>query len=366
MRQILSRYVSSLFLQTSTLFAAGLILLASVVDFAVRIKQFLEMGLEDGLLFQYYLYKIPFLLPFLLPVALLMAAAFTLIRLARANEIVPILMGGWSMRRLCAPFLAASAVTCLLVVAIEELVLPAIGAPMNIIEERIHRVDRSRALTARGLDGDLMFAKEFDWGTLTGKSVQITILDEQGQLAKEIHAQVARWIPEKKEWFLAQGHSQDFENGQYKTKRLPDGSEAMDRTTFGEEGTSISLSIEPSQFTTFNFYSSYRPLKETRNLIERYPNVSSYRSQFYQRFTNPLTSILIMLLGLPIVATVRSRGSFFVGSSICFFVVAAYFGVVLVAQTLGSRGFISVELGSFGPIALFTGVGIYRYAIMRT
>jgi lipopolysaccharide export LptBFGC system permease protein LptF len=368
MTQILSRYVAVLFLQAALLFSTGLILLASVIDFAVRIKQFLEMKIDSpaGFVAQYYLYKIPFLMPFLLPPALLMAAAFTLIRLARANEIVPILMGGRSMRQVCAPFLAVAAAATLLTAAVEEYVLPAFGKEMNLLEERAHRADLSRAMSARSVTGDLIFAKEFDWSTLTGRQVQITLLDANGQLAREIIAETAQWRPERKEWFLTHGYLQDFVNGRRKTKLLPDGSEALDRTLFGGEGYALSLMIEPAQFTTFSFYSSYRPFEETRELVRRYPNVMTYRSQWYQRFLNPFTSIVLMLLGLPVIATVRSKGSFFVGATLCFFVVMAYFGIVLLVQTLGLRGALSLELASFGPPALFALFGAYRYATLRT
>ncbi len=368
MRSILSRYVAWLFVQAWALFTLGLLFLALIIDFAIRLGQFLDAKLASPAHFIsiYYLHKIPFLLPYLPPTSLLLASSFTLIRLSRANELVPILMGGRSLRMICLPFVAAALLTGVGIAFLEEYVIPLAAGNMTLLEERAYRGEGSMAMHARSARGDQMYATRFNWTNLTGVNVQITLVDGLGRVSEEIKAKEAMWLPEQKGWLLSNGEIQPFVDGRRKTRLNPDGSETLDRSTFDLNGFFIPIRIEPEKFTSFDYYASYRSLEATRRLMDQYPQIAAYRAQFMARFVSPLSPLVLLLVGLPMIGVLRIRGSALVGGALCFLLVAAYFGAVLAGSGIGTRGSVPMEVASLAPTGLFLILGVALFGRMRT
>jgi lipopolysaccharide export system permease protein len=368
MTTILSRHVAGRFLQSLGLFLASLVALAVIIDFAVILRRLLDMRLSNPAAFvlEYYLLKVPFLLPFLLPVSILLATAFTLTRLSRGNELVPILMGGCSLRRVCGTFLVAGAGGGLALAALEEYLLPAVAPRMTLIETTVYKTDQSKACHARGPGGNQMFLLTFEWSTLLGKSAQVTLVDDSGQLAREIVSEEARWLPDRKGWLFLRGTIQEFEGGRRRVRRLPDGSEVLDQKPIDERGVFLSTGIEPAHFTTFDYYESYRTLAETRRRMKDFPRVVAHRIQYYSRFAAPLTPVILLLLGIPLMNVLGARHTALVGGALCFLVALAYFSVVLLGQELGGRSLIPAEAAAFGPLSLFAAAGAGGFLWMRT
>jgi lipopolysaccharide export system permease protein len=368
MFQMLSRYVTLLFIQSWILFSSGLLLLTTVIDFAVKIQQFFDQRVANPLEFVvlYYFEKLPFFLPYLLPTSLLLAAAFTLIRLSRANEIVPILMGGRSLRRVCAPFLVMAVLVGAGLAAIEELVIPPAAVSMTLLEERVYHSDGVLTLHARSAQGDQLYATKFDWSSLSGQNFDFMLVDAKGQIMREIKARFGRWLPEQKCWVLSDGEVVEFEGGHMKLIEQPDTRKVLDRKTFGAEGYRVPIRIEPEKFTAFDYYASYRTLEETRKLIEQFPHIAAYRKQYLQRFITPVTPIVLLLLGLPLIGVLRVRGSALVGGALCAFVLACYYGAMLFGSFLGDRGVLPVEAAALGPTAVFLLIGGFTFSRLRT
>src|SRR5215475_7508178 len=112
MTRLLDRYVLGIFLPAVLLFTVTLLFLFIAVDFASKLGRFLEIKSLDIPLYRfiltYYLYRVPLLLLILIPSVMLFAPTFTVIKLARANEILPIATSGISLRRMALPFVTAA------------------------------------------------------------------------------------------------------------------------------------------------------------------------------------------------------------------------------------------------------------------
>ena len=110
MIRLLDRYVLSIFLPAFGLFTVAFLALFLAVDFASNLGKFLDLKSVDLLPFvlRYYGCRLPMMATYLLPVVALFAPIFTVIKLSRTNEILPVAASGTSLRRLsgCAPMRA--------------------------------------------------------------------------------------------------------------------------------------------------------------------------------------------------------------------------------------------------------------------
>lgn len=127
--RLLDRYVLGIFIPALAMFTLTLLFLFIAVDFAAKLSKFLELRDLSLIKFvaTFYAVRIPMLLVILLPSVLLFAPTFTVIKLARANEILPIAASGISLRRLSLPFLAAACLGSLGMAAIDEFILPRVA-----------------------------------------------------------------------------------------------------------------------------------------------------------------------------------------------------------------------------------------------
>ena len=129
MTRLLDRYVLGIFIPALALFTVTLLFLFVAVDFAAKLGKFLEI--KDTALvpfiLKFYLYPIPMLLVILIPAVLIFAPTFTVIKLARANEILPIATSGISLRRMSLPFVVTAMLASIAMGAMEEFVLPRVG-----------------------------------------------------------------------------------------------------------------------------------------------------------------------------------------------------------------------------------------------
>jgi lipopolysaccharide export system permease protein len=366
MMRILDRYILGTFLWALAVFSIGFTTLVLVADFAVKIGKFLELKNVAVLPFigLYYAVRLPMAASYLLPTVVLFASMFTVIKLARTNEILPIAASGTSLRRMTFPFLGTAFLATTAIAASEEFVLPRLREEISRTEEILVHMEMSYDVEA--YDGwTKLRADSYDHvGRRIKGRVRIEHLDEDAQTDLTVSAQRGQWDDLRKRWVVFDGEIEYPkqvvypENAKPHTRRLP----------IPPEGFVVPASFGPQALIKSRSFTSrfpFAPLSELIADARRYPRLPSMRVKVYARFAFPLSPVILLLLGLPFVVTAASK-SFLKGLFIAFLLALAYYVAYMGFLDLGNQGVMPPPAAAFGPTGAFGAAGMMAFARMRT
>ncbi len=366
MIRLLDRYVLSIFLPALAMFTVAFVALFLTVDFASKLGRFLELKDVPLLLFlgEYYLVRVPMILTFLLPCVLLFAPIFTVVKLSRTNEILPVAASGTSLRRMCLPFLGVAVLGGLAMAVMDEFVLARIGDRITDTEEILNARGVSHAVEE--YDGyTKLWAKKYDvvHKELSG-AVRITKLDDDARTIEIIDAARARWHGGRRRWVAYEGTIEyplqlvikDGEKPQTRREPIP------------PEGSVIEAPFTPDSLrksTSFTSRFPFATFSKLRQDMKRYPHVPSCTLKVHNRFSFPLSALVLVLIGLPFVVAAHSK-SMAKGLFFCFLLCVGYYLAYFACTDLGNRGTIHPVLGAWLPSLAFGLFGLGAFSRMRT
>src|SRR5688572_12298375 len=149
------------------------------------------------------------LMTILIPSVMIFAPTFTVIKLARSNEILPIAACGTSLRRMSAPFIVAAILATLSMASLDEWIMPLVGD--KIIETDNKFSVKNMRSNVQDYDGNTkLWAATWDLKDqlLTGGdqvNVRFTLLDVDKHMVEVVTARRARWDGQLKRWVAYDG-----------------------------------------------------------------------------------------------------------------------------------------------------------------
>lgn len=366
MTRLLDRYVLGIFLPALALFTATLLFLFIAVDFASKLNKFLELRNIALLPFvmEYYLVRVPMLLVILIPSVMLFAPTFTIIKLARANEILPIAASGISLRRMALPFVVAAFLGSAAMVLLDEVVLPKVGDQISETED-IFGV-RNEKYNVEDYDGQTkIFAKKYSVESLLmSMDVRITQLDGNKQPFEIITATECRWDAKRKRWVAFNGAVERPFELEYVDGQKP----RTKKFAIPAEGYVVESKLKPETIRKSSGLSSRFSFLRFRALVQemrRYPHVPSATLKVHARIAFPLSPVVLLLVGIPFVTDPQSK-SFIKGLIFCFLLAVGYYMTHFACVDLGSRGGLPPVVAAWFPVTTFGIAGIVAFARMRT
>jgi lipopolysaccharide export system permease protein len=366
MTRLLDRYILGIFIPALALFSVTLLFLFIAVDFAAKLGKFLE--LKDvalvAFILKFYLYRIPMLLVILIPAVLIFAPTFTVIKLARANEILPIATSGISLRRMSLPFVVAAFLAGLVMAAMEEFVLPRIAVQIARSDAELAR--RGYDWNVEDYDGHTkLWAKYYSMRkNLLSGGVRITRLDASMQPVEIITAEEARWDSHLKRWVALKGsveypleiiHKPGIKPYTRKDEIPPEGKVAEC------ELTPQTLQKDMGNIGRGSFDSLESQIQE----MNKYPHVPAFVLRVHARFSFPLSPLVLLLVGLPFVMDPHSK-SFVKGLIFCFLLALGFYLTHFQCADLGNKGRIPPVVAAWFPIVSFGSAGLVAFWRMRT
>lgn len=339
--RLLDRYVLSIFLAAFVVFLLAFVFLFVVVDFSARLPRFLSLkDLAIGpFILRYYGVRLPFVLWIVLPAIALFAAMFTLVRLQKANELVPVVVSGVSLHRVSVPFVAVSALCAAAVFALDEWVLPAVTTSMSETEEALLANVRSKRVVAYDRLLNYVTAAESEQGGRVLRDAQVTRSRESGRPIFVVQAAAARWDETRRRWVFSDGSVTWYdEDGQIARIEEPGRQPRMKREAFGADGYVLeSCKIAPEELQRRALFAGeFDGLRDLRRKIREYPQVAAFRAALHRKFAFPLSGVILLLLGLPFVVSAQGR-SFVRGLTLCLLVCAAYYVAFFLLGNLEDR-----------------------------
>lgn len=218
--RILDRYVLRTFLFNYLISFLVLIGMYIVLDMVFNFDELVErkgnttitnlqvaIGIAD-----YYFYQIFIIFVHLSGIIPVVAAAFTLIRLSRFNELSAILSAGVPLLRVAMPIIIAAVLMQALLAIDQELVIPNIIPKLTRQHDELYAQSAGKSFVIQAMQDDrngLLFAGKFTAGTPQSPAImhEVDIIerDEQLQPVAHITAERAEWDAESQRWNLAKG-----------------------------------------------------------------------------------------------------------------------------------------------------------------
>ena len=297
---LLKRYILLQFSKNIMTIMLSFIAIYVLIDFFEKIDNFMEKGKSFGLIAEFFLFNIPFILEQMGPVCILLAGVVTLGILNHSNELIALKACGIPLKKIVAPIIAAGVAVTLIQLAISQFILPITVARTNEIwnKEVKGRVPlgiyRNGRYYYRGVDGFYSFARpdphknEFlnfsyaSWGS-------------NYQLDSLIAAERAQW--QGGIWTLYQGQVQTaLHDNQYLTETFP-------RRDFGFPEKPADFFISEYHSMELSLVGLYREALHKRSPDE----AREAWADFFGRISYIMLGLPLLLLGLPLLLLVYRK-----------------------------------------------------------
>jgi lipopolysaccharide export system permease protein len=370
MLRILDRYVLGIFLSALIVFSVCFMALFLIVDFSTRLPRFLNLQTIQILPFiaRYYSIRLPLFLLYVLPTVSLFAAMFSMVKLQKSNEIVPIVTSGTSMQRVALPFVVCAVLIAGGAFALDELVLPGLTDALAETDEILLSRETTQKPAAMDRRGNHITAQQYDHVNKVLTEAIITRCWPNNLTKEVIHANVVRWDRDRDRWIVFGGTISYFDEdgnpitvddgGRPKLKKepLPPVGAVLEDFDITPDDLQRRLSISGDFDTVPSLVRKIR--------VE--PTNVRHKLALHNKFSFPLSCVVLLLLGLPFAAQTHIRAGVMRGLMLCLVVTAAYYTVHFILLDRAKRQQIDPVVASWFATALFGALGIAHYARMKS
>ncbi len=311
-------------------------------------ENFREAGWSPFLGFcRYYALNIPFVLAELLPFAVLAGGLWAIQQMARRNELVLVVSGGVSLRRLGWPLLLSALVIGMIFAVLKEKALPAL-APLRHEVDRIvkgHSDDNLREIELlRDGRGHLVSLREFDVSTDTAWGVTLKTAGKP--------TDPGIYLPSMT--FHRTGESE----GEWRTKLVDEAGV--------ESPALVPTDLSPHDVEIASRNLMFLPVGELQRLLDRRPERIDVAVLLHSHFAFPFRVLVLLFLGLPLVLSATLRSAY-LAVTLSIIISMLSFAAHAIGTELGRRGeLLSPVAAAWAPILLCSAIGIVGWFRVRT
>jgi lipopolysaccharide export system permease protein len=343
--KILDRYVLVAFLKNYLISFMVLIGLYIVLDMVFNFDELAEVqskthagGVASMLTMlraigDYYFFQTFRIFIHLSGIIPIVAAAFTLIRLTRFNELTAQLAAGVPLVRIAAPIVIAAIVLNGLLILDQEILIPQMIPKLvrkhDEIQQSSHRTFAIRAMQDE--QNGLLNAGRYHPETQTSEpwmeQIDVIQFDERFMPVAHISAQRADWDPRGKQWKLTNG-------------RMVTGLRPGETVTKEKAWPAYRSNITPDEVSLYRSgeYVELLPSARITLLLERpksYGTIDLQRVK-HNRFTQPVLNVLLILLAIPWLMS-REPGKIKQGIMFCVMLCGACLGTVFLCYQVAGK-----------------------------
>jgi len=371
--RIVDRYIAREFLFSYMVAILVILSLRILIDLFVQFDEFIESQPDGsapgaltviGYIVDYYGPKTLEYFRDFSGTIILLAAAFSLARLSRQNELVAILASGVSLKRVIAPIVILSFTLNLLMSFDQEVILPPLAdrlarssdemAGLHTVSVELLPDGGSEPKNQPLPDQSLFRARRYDPEKKTIDNL-LVILRHEGQMTGRITAEKAAWDQEQKLWRLENGWLISTDNAANGEKITP---LAVYRSSFSADYLWLQRNSD---------YKTLMSSAELTGLLRRGMKPAEYNeiiTEKHFRITDPIINMVMLLLSLPLLASRERRSTktalllALLGAGGCFL---ATFTCKLLAG-----GMLDPFLTASLPVIIFFPLSILSYDSIKT
>jgi len=309
--RILERYilksVVSIFLLCLTVFVS----LYVIIDLFSNLGDIITQNSSFEIIVRYYLSYLPIIFTQVSPICCLLAILYAFGSLNRDNEIIAMRSSGLSIMQIAKTVIVFGAIVSTMVFLVTDKFVPQSLALNLRIKEQIESgkqsaIDKRNApinnLCMYGMRNRLFFISKFLPAEQGMEGITILEHDSQQNLTKKIVANRGEFIDGL--WYFQQVITYNF---------------SLDGQTTGEprylEEEIMAIPESPQQFLTHRQRPEHMTIVQLDEYIWKLSKsgavsvIKNLKVDLWQRFTAPLTSFIIIFLGIPFALRMRKRAT---------------------------------------------------------
>lgn len=290
---IIDRYIIRKFLGTFFYSITLLILIVIIFDLSEKIDDFLtKQAPLDAIIFDYYFNFIPFFINLFSSLFTFISVIFFTSRLAARTEIIAILGGGISFRRLLRPYMIAATLLVILTIYLANFLIPITNKQLREFEKKYYKnPQQSRDLNIHMQIDPGVFVYVETWDKEKKQGTRFTMERfEDKKLVYKIIADKIAWDTIKSEWRMSNFYSKRYlANG---NQKLETGSSKDTLMTLHPNDFMVDVEdIKTMNFNQLNDFIAREKLKGSKN-------VRQYEVEKHKRFAFPISAIILTLIGV--------------------------------------------------------------------
>lgn len=347
---ILDRYIINKYLSTFFFAVMLFTLIAIFIDISEKMDDFIKHKPPlSVLIFDYYLWFIPYFMGVFGPVFLFLSTVFFNAKLAQNTEIIAILNSGSPYIRFLKPYLISAFIVFLIYLVANTHILPVADQHrLRFEDEWVHetKVTQNNNIYYMLNDSAVIHMQSFNYIDSVGFNCSIESLKNH-KIVNRVFATRIIWNRQKRLWTL--------ENMQ---QRLFLGN---DEPVIHRVSLDTVLNIRPNEFIQKAGYVSTMTNPELNEFIrkekEKGAPVHRFYVELYKRVAVPASFFVLTLLAVA-VSSRKSRGGTGVHLAIGFIIAILYLFLIQVFNVMGNGGVLTPWLAVWTPAVLFLFVAL--------
>ena len=354
--KILDRYILGKFLGTYLFAIAMIIVVVVIFDYVEQIDDFTELHAPlKGIIFDYYLNFIPFFINQFSGLFTFIAVIFFTSKMAYQTEIVAMLSGGMSFRRLMWPYFLGALIISALSLSLNMWVIPVSQRDRVAFEsqylKRRKNFQYDRHIYRQTEPGQFVYLRGFS-GTTGQASFFALEKYENGSMTSVLEAADARFDPETKRWTASRYTQRTFDSLRHETfiqERNLDTLINLDVVEMGR----ISELIKTMRIGELNEFLDQQRAKGS-------DSIRIIEVEKHARYAYPLSAFVLTLIGVSL-SSRKVRGGtglhIGVGITLCF----SYILFNRFFEEFAKSGTLNAGLAVWFPNIIYMFIGIYLY-----
>ncbi|MBZ5632838.1 MAG: LptF/LptG family permease [Acidobacteriia bacterium] len=363
--QVVDTYLLSSFLFYFVLWLTSFVLMFHVFTFFELLSDIIKNHIAMGRVFTYLFFLTPRLIYRFTPISVLTSVLVVFGVLTKNNEVTAFKACGVSMYRLTVPILVGGFLLSGGLFAFDHYWVPEADRVQDAIRAEIKGKPAQTFLDPNrtwfyGLEDRIFYYKYFDQKARVMGGVNVFEIDpETFRLKKHIAAERASWVPALNAWVFQNGWSRELK-----------GYESGAVSNFmGGVGVFPELKETPDYFVKEALQSHQMNFLELRSYIGELQqsgfDTIALQVQLYKKFSVPLFAFILALVSAPFAFLAGNRGGM-AGIGMSFLIFIAYVSVDQFFEQLGNLNELPPQLAAWSPDVVFSLVGLYFLARMRT
>jgi lipopolysaccharide export system permease protein len=335
--RLLDWYVLKRYLLWLSFCIVGLWAIAVIIDLVETIDLFIDHEATAGQILRYYVFRSPYWIVLTVPIAALLATLFAVTSLAGSSELTAMKTAGIGTPRILRPIFSFALLFSGAVFLFSDSVIPLATYRFNTTKDEIRSYSRGdgsrRQVLLQDIDSQLVFARSYDHTRQRGHQVQWERRHGY-RVAERAVGRLLNWTGSG--WNLLDGTHYSFSDARMQWTTFD--SLALDR-----------LTLQPVDFARQQKKPEEMSYGELRDYVDRAlaagEDATRHLVDLHLKIAFPLTCFVMVLLGAPIAANIRSEraNSFGLGILICF----AFYSCVKAGQAMGWNEVLAPWLGAW-------------------
>ncbi len=331
--KIIDKYLIKQFLQTILFGLLGFTIIFIVIDAMENLDDFIDQNVAALKILHYYIVFSPEIIKLMTPVAILFAALFTAGKASTNSELTAIKASGVSLFRFMLPFIITTFIISLFSIYFSGYVVPMANKTKLNIEQQYLKKNIS-------FSGSNIFFQDSKQ-----RIISISFFDNNTNRANRVSIQDFNSEDLKKMKARVDANSLIYDS----TKSIWIANNGIKRTFYGKQQKAdyftkleiTDLNFSPSDLLKKQTRPSEMNLSELDDLIKSQKNAgndpTSTLIEYHSRIAFAMTSVIVVLFGLPISANKRKGG---IASQVGLNILVTFLYLVFmkVSQAFGKNG----------------------------